>query len=98
MDSLNIVQLNAQSLINDKNHLVQFLYDNNIHIAIISDTWLKPHQRLKIRGYNIKRNDCGNNHNGICIIIHNSINYTKFNTLFDNSKVYKVNSEIQSMF
>lgn len=85
MDFLNIMQWNAQSLNSNKQIFTNFLYTNNIHIAIISETWLKPHQQFKIKYYNVERNDCGNNHNGVAILIHNSINYTNINTYFDNS-------------
>lgn len=85
MDTLHIVQWNAQSLISNRLVLTKFLYDNNIHIAIISETWLKPHQFFSIKGYNIIRNDCGNNHNGVAILIHNIITHSQITTHFDSS-------------
>lgn len=84
MDQVNIVQWNAQSLISSKQLLTQFLYDNNIHVALISETWLKSHHRFNIRGYTIERNDLGNKHNGVAILIRNSIDYTKIDTDFDD--------------
>lgn len=85
MDFLNIIQWNAQSLNSNKQIFTNFLYTNNIHIAIISETWFKPHQNFKIKYYNIERNDCGNNHNGVAILIHNSLSYSNITTYFDNS-------------
>lgn len=85
MDLLNIVQWNAQSLVSNRLNLTHFLNENNIHIALISETWLKPNIRLNIRGYQVERNDCGNKHNGVAILIHNSITYSKINTYYDNS-------------
>lgn len=68
-NTLNIIQWNAQSIVSNRLVLTNFLYNNNIHIAIISETWLKPiNQNFKIRGYNIERNDIGNKHNGVAII------------------------------
>lgn len=85
MDILNIVQWNAQSIISNRLIFTRFLYENNIHIAIISETWLKQHQKFSIKGYNIIRNDCGNKHNGVAILIHNSIVYSNIKTYFDNA-------------
>lgn len=85
MDILNIVQWNAQSIISNRHSLTQFLYNNNIHIGIISETWLKPHHKFNVRGYSFERNDCGNKHNGVGILIRNDIHYNKINTVFDDS-------------
>lgn len=85
LSNLNIIQWNAQSLNSNKHIFTNFLYTQNIHIAIISETWFRPEQSFKIKYYNIERNDCGNKHNGVAIIIHQSITYTKINTYFDNS-------------
>lgn len=82
---LNIIQWNAQSLNSNKHLFINFLYTHSIHIAIVSETWLKVNQNFNIRNYNIERNDCGNNHNGVAIIIHKTINYSKVNTYFDDS-------------
>lgn len=85
MDYINIVQWNAQSLLCNRHIFTQFLYENDIHIAIISETWLKPEQKLNIRGYKIERKDIGSNHNGVALIIRNSIPYTKIDTFCDNA-------------
>lgn len=85
MDTLNILQWNAQSIISNRHILTKFLYDNDIHIAIISETWLKENQAFHIARYNIIKNNCGNNHNGVAILIHNHIAYSEIPTYFDNS-------------
>ena len=85
LSNLNIIQWNAQSLNSNKQIFTNFLYTQNIHIAIISETWFKPEQSFKIKYYNIERNDCGNKHNGVAILIHQSITYSKIKTYFDNS-------------
>jgi len=85
MDFLKIIQWNAHSLNSNKHLFTNFLYTHKVHIAIISETWFKVNQTFKIKNYNIERNDCGNNHNGVAIFIHNSITYSKINTYFDNS-------------
>lgn len=82
---LNIVQWNAQSIVSNRHVLTNFLYDYNIHVAIISETWLKPNRQFNIRGYNIERNDTGNTHNGVAILIRNSFVYSRVTTAFDDS-------------
>lgn len=84
MDNINILQWNIQSILCNQHILSQFLLENNIHIAIICETWLKS-QPLKIKGYNIERNDLGNKHNGVAILIHTSIVYKKIDTYFDDN-------------
>ncbi|CAH2095325.1 unnamed protein product [Euphydryas editha] len=59
--------------------------NNSIDIAIISETWLRPHHKFNIKGYDIIRNDSGNAHNGVAIIILKSLCYTLINTAFDDS-------------
>lgn len=85
MDQLNIVQWNAQSINSNKLAFTHFLYENNIHVALLCETWLKPHMRFSIKGYNIVRLDSGNAHNGVAILIHNSLQFSKLDTLFDDS-------------
>ena len=79
------MQWNAQSIHHNKYFFKQFLNNNNIQIALISETWLKQNINFQIRGYTIVRNDCGNNHNGVAIVIHNSLNFQHISTFFDIS-------------
>ncbi|XP_062527025.1 RNA-directed DNA polymerase from mobile element jockey isoform X1 [Bombyx mori] len=85
MDHLNIIQWNAQSLSSNKHAFTYFLYNNDIHIALISETWLKPEKKFHIKGYKIERLDIGSNHNGVAILIKNNLNYIRLNTLHDDS-------------
>lgn len=55
--TLNIMQWNAQSLLSNQLELQKFLYENAIHIALISETWLRPHIKFNIRNYSVVRND-----------------------------------------
>lgn len=102
MDCLNIVQWNAQSLISNLHAFTYFLYNNNIHIALVSETWLKPGKSIKIKGYNIERLDIGSKHNGVAILIQNNLSYNKLVTYNDSSLQnlaiqLHFNSEIISM-
>lgn len=85
MDQLNIVQWNAQSINSNKHAFSYFLHEYNIHVALLCETWLKPHMRFSIKGYNIVRLDSGNTHNGVAILIHNSLQFSKIDTLNDDS-------------
>lgn len=85
MDQLNIVQWNAQSINSNRQDFNYFLHMHNIHVALLCETWLKPHMRFKMKGYNIVRLDSGNAHNGVAILIHNSLQFSKINTFCDDS-------------
>lgn len=79
------MQWNSQSLLHNKYVFKKFLHDNYIHIALISETWLKPRMKFNIRGYTVVRNDCGNDHNGVAIILHNSLYFQNVSTVCDDS-------------
>lgn len=69
----NILQWNAQSL---RPKIVEFqalLSQENIHIALVSETWLEPDSILNVSRYNIFRNDRSDSFGGVAIIIHKSI-------------------------
>lgn len=85
MEHLNIVQWNSQSIIAHRHIFTHFLIENDIHIALLSETWLQSKHNFKVRGYQIARLDSGNSHNGVAILIHNSLQYTKIDTYFDDS-------------
>lgn len=85
MDQIKIIQWNAEGILCNRHVLTKFLLENKIHIAIISETWLRPEQHFNIKGYNIERNDSGNTRNGVAIIIDNSLSYKKIPTYSDNS-------------
>lgn len=75
MDKLNIVQGNAQSLLGHKHIFTLYLYQNDIHIALISETWLQSSKVLNFKEYKIERLDIGSKHNGVAILIRNYINW-----------------------
>lgn len=85
MDQINIVQWNSQSILAHRNIFTQFLLENDIHIAILCETWLKSKNKFNVRGYEIVRLDSGNNHNGVAILVHHSLQFTKIDTFYDDS-------------
>lgn len=85
MDYLNIVQWNAQSLLSNQYIFSLFLYEKNIHIAVLCETWLKPRHHIRFKNYEFVRLDSGNDHNGVAILIHKSLNFKKLDTFSDDS-------------
>lgn len=69
---------NAQSLNNKISELSQFIEQNDIKIALISETWFRPNSTYNLSNFSIYRADRLVNHNrgGVCVIIHNSISHT----------------------
>lgn len=70
---INILQWNAQSLRPKISEFQALLSQENIYIALISETWLEPDSSLNISGYNIFRNDRSDSYGGVAIVIHKSI-------------------------
>ncbi|CAH2105151.1 unnamed protein product [Euphydryas editha] len=71
--NINIIQWNAQSL---KPKLIDFellLNQKNIHLAILSETWLDPSDNINLSGYNIYRKDRHDSYGGVAIISHKSL-------------------------
>ena len=48
-----IIQWNARSIAKNKEPLQYFMHTENIVVACMQETWLKPGQYLNIPGYNI---------------------------------------------
>lgn len=80
--SLRIAQFNIQSANNKKPLLTKFLYDNNIDICLLNETWFNEHSRFNIRGYNLHNKNSINSHNGVAVLIKPYIKYTVLNTPF----------------
>lgn len=81
--SLNIMQWNARSAIANKISLTQFLSDNNIHVALISETWFKPNQKVNFPGYNLVRKDRADGKAGTAVLIKKQISFKEI--LFNNT-------------
>ena len=73
-----IKHINIQSL-KPKIHLVKnFLAATRTDILSVNETWLKPSDEILIENYSIIRFDrLTGGGGGVCLIIHNSISYTK---------------------
>lgn len=70
---LNIIQWNCQSLLPKIHDLGSYLINDNIHICILSETWLAPDRQLNVTGYSVFRKDRNDGYGGLAILIHNTI-------------------------
>lgn len=70
-EKLNILQWNARSAVANKTTLEKFLFDQNVHIALISETWFKPGVFVNFPGYNIIRDDRTDGKTGVAIFFKN---------------------------
>lgn len=71
--TINIFQWNAQSLRPKLVDFVALLDRENIHIALVSETWLDEEAPLNISGYNVYRNDRYDSYGGVAVIVHSSL-------------------------
>ena len=73
--TFNIMQWNARSIRSNKGDLEQFLHKNNIHAALVSETWLKNVYTFSITGYSAIRKDRLDGYGGVMILLRNSFYY-----------------------
>lgn len=88
-ESLNILQWNARSAVANKMTLEKTLFEKNIHIALISETWFKPGKFYNFPGYNVIRDDREDGRAGAAIFLKTNIFYR------ENHSYYKI-SDTQS--
>jgi len=81
MNHLNILQWNVQSFTTKKAELSNYLLSNNIHVAILQETWLKPGETQNIPSYSISRVDRNDGYGGIAILIHNTLSWKPISKL-----------------
>lgn len=71
--NINLFQWNSQSLRPKLCSFADLLARENIHIAIISESWLDSESDMTISGYNVYRTDRWDGYGGVAIIVHKSI-------------------------
>jgi hypothetical protein len=80
-EHLKIITWNACSLFPKIDDLADTLTRYDIDIALIQETWLRPHTKLKITNYKIYRQDRPNTQNGgTAILIKQNIKHHEINT------------------
>lgn len=70
---LHLLYWNARSISNKVQELKAFIHKRNIHIIIITETWLRLHSDLYIPGYRIIRNDRLTEGGGVLICINQNL-------------------------
>lgn len=70
---IKILQWNSRSIYSNLPDIKHKIATDNLDIIIISETWLKPEDKIKFTGYNLIRKDRNDGRGGVAIIIKNSI-------------------------
>jgi len=86
-NKINILIWNIQSIRNytKKIFLTQLLYDKDIHIALIQETFLIQDEKLYIKGYLIFRSDGTNHRKGVLVLISTALICDKYTIYKDKS-------------
>jgi exonuclease III len=89
IESLNILNWNARSIKDNEDELFNFLRVHDVHIAVITETFLKPNVKVKRNpNYFVYRNDRLNGlGGGVAIIVHRRIKH-KISSSFE-TKVFE---------
>ena len=77
--AVRILQWNAQSAVAKKQSLQLFLYENDIDIALINETWFRPGHDVNFAGYNIIRQDRVDGKAGVSIFVSKKLTFSKMN-------------------
>ena len=78
---LNIISWNANSVKGKMGELKEFLYEAEVDILLIQETFLKPTDPLKVPNYNIYRNDrLTGRGGGTAVIIKRNIEHHRLET------------------
>lgn len=70
---IKLLQWNARSVLANKGSLENYLYKNEIHIASLSETWLKPGQNVTFKDYQVIREDNVNGYRGVALLVKKGI-------------------------
>lgn len=75
-NGINILTWNARGIRNKKLELFTFLIDNDVHICLVSETWLKPELSIRHSEFRVYRNDRDDARGGgVAIIIKKNIRH-----------------------
>ena len=83
---IKIIYFNANGLNRQKQAFQKFIEDHQIDVALINETFLKPHITFRLANYNVIRNDRLDQQNGgTAIVIKRSIPFTEIDRIVLNS-------------
>ena len=78
---INILQWNARSIRSNKGDLERFLFNNEIQIGILCETWLKNNSQFSIAGFNIVRKDRDDGYGGVALLIKSRLIFQKIDQI-----------------
>lgn len=97
-----IILWNTNGLKPKLTELTTYLTCNDIDIALLTETKLTPTDTIKIKNYNIYRNDRLTHGGGVAIIVKNTIHHTHINTQHTTLEIVgiklKNNTHIYSLY
>ena len=92
--NLNLILWNANGLRNKLGELFSFLNSYKVDIMVITETKLAQNIKIKVRNYNLHRNDRNNRGGGVAILIKNKIAHARqptINTSIENVSIRLTN-------
>lgn len=69
---IKILQWNGESIISYKGSLEKYIFDSNIKIALLTETWFKKNSVVNFSGFNRFRQDREDGNAGVAILVDNS--------------------------
>lgn len=95
---MKILQINITSARNKKPQLAQILHEEDIHIACLSETFLKPKDKYQISDYNIIRKDrpSASYGGGVAILLKKDISFNVLPIRLSNEKIEIIACTINS--
>lgn len=82
--TLNLLQWNAEGVLNKKMSLTKRLYEEKIDVACIQETHLNAHHRFSVRGFQAIRYDREGHKGGVLILVRNSIPSSELSVTCNN--------------
>ena len=99
INSINILNWNARSLKDNEDELYNFLNTHNVHLAVITETFLKPDNKVKRDpNFFVYRNDrLDRTGGGVAIIVHRRIKHRILSS-FDTKVFETLGVSIETKF
>nr|CAI5829537.1 unnamed protein product [Callosobruchus analis] len=94
---LNLFHLNVCSLQGKREDIKTILYNNNIDVLAISETWLNEKietSYVTIDGYTFLRRDRGSRGGGVGLYISNSLKFKKITSSGEIEQLWKIRKDI----
>ena len=77
LSTVNIITWNARGIKNKSTEFFEFLLRNNVHICLITETWLKPHINISHKEFFVYRKDrISRNGGGVAIVVRRTISHS----------------------